>query len=118
MEALLRSNGRILLCGLVPIISACLIAVSSLFAGQTYLIPDKSVDKTEIWKRGCDQTPQEATVTLSLIGGGECPLGGPLDIMLIIDRSTTMLIESRIDSAKAAASAFVDLLRDEDRGHR
>jgi uncharacterized repeat protein (TIGR01451 family) len=56
------------------------------------------------------------TITANIDLGFELPPtgGGPVDVILVIDRSTTMLQFARIDSAKKAAKAFVDELRDID----
>ena len=91
------------------------IASHSVYSQGYYLEANKFVQSDAIYETGCGLTPDKTMVTLTVTGMGDCPTGGPLDIMLIMDRSTTMLINSRIDSAKAAAQAFVDLLRDEDR---
>ncbi|UCE19340.1 MAG: VWA domain-containing protein, partial [Gemmatimonadota bacterium] len=105
---------KILFFGIISLILMSLLGHTTAHAVDTYLVPEKSVTPSEIWKKTCEQTPQEATLTLTLTGAGDCPSGN-LDIMLIIDRSSTMLTDSRIDSAKAAARAFIDQLRDQDR---
>ena len=97
------------------VLSVIIIGSFPLYGENYYLETDKSVSPNAIYQNGCGLSPEKTTVTLTVSGVGDCPTGGPLDIILIIDRSSTMLINARIDSAKAAAKAFIDLLRDQDR---
>lgn len=96
-------------------LSILLLVSDPLMGEEYYLETDKSVSPNTIYEDGCGVSPDKTTVTLTVTGAGDCPTGGLLDIMLIIDRSSTMLTNARIDSAKAAAKAFVDLFRNQDR---
>ncbi|UCE20326.1 MAG: VWA domain-containing protein [Gemmatimonadota bacterium] len=71
----------------------------------------KWADPIEIWHKDCELIPNQTTVTCSLIGGGDCEVVGlPVDVMLVLDRSGSML-GTPLDSAKIGANIFVDLLR-------
>ena len=87
--------------------------VASAPANDAVIGPSKEVGPGQIYEEGCHETPNTATVSLGI--EGVCPRGKPADIMLLIDVSSTMLIDARIDSAKASAKVFVDLMRDVDR---
>ncbi|UCE17404.1 MAG: DUF11 domain-containing protein, partial [Gemmatimonadota bacterium] len=86
--------------------------VSSSPANDAVIGVSKEISPGQIYEEACYEIPNVATVTLDL--EGICPRGKPADIMLVIDISSTMLNDSRIDSARSAAKAFVDLMRDVD----
>ena len=84
-------------------------AVGSAQAEPPALVTDKSVDPTVIYLPGTG-SPDEATVTLTVTGVGEPQLQTfPIDVVLVMDRSSSMAGQP-LNDAKVAAMYFCSLL--------
>ena len=108
-----RAFSILMIVAVVVAFMACPLFVTSVAAdGPPHLEVDKSVSPDEIWLEGLGKTPEKATVTLTVTGAGEA-VSVPVDVMLIIDRSGTMIDPpAKLADAKTAAKAFIDLLSD------
>ena len=98
-----------LLAVLLLITIGSIVPVSGTPNGPPHLEVDKNVAPESL------QIDEQATVTLTIRGAGEPAQERlPLDVMLIIDRSGSMDDgdPTRLDAAKAAAIAFIDILID------
>ncbi len=99
-----------LLIVLMLVAMGSLVPVSATSNGLPHLEVDKDIVP------GSLQVDEQATVTLTIRGAGEPTQDRlPLDVMLIIDRSGSMNEgdpTTRLDAAKAAAIAFIDILID------
>ncbi|REK67823.1 MAG: VWA domain-containing protein [Brevibacillus sp.] len=73
-------------------------------ASPNYVTASKSVNPTSI------TTKQEAEVTLNIQGTPPVNVVKPNDVILIIDRSGSMLQENKMNAAKEAAKQFIDLI--------
>ena len=111
MKTLVRMKSR---CELFTILAVSFVLVLTAVPAQANgpaLEVYKWVDPGEIFHRDCQIAPNYTTVTCSLYGGGTCEeVGLPIDVMLVLDRSGSML-GTPLDSVKIAANMFVDLLR-------
>ena len=107
-----RMNGMlltVLMTGLILFVTGARIQ-----ADTPILEVHKWVDPDEIWHKDCTIIPHETTVTCSLYGRGPCDsVGLPIDVMLVLDRSGSML-GTPLDSVKIGANMFTDLLRSTD----
>jgi uncharacterized protein YegL len=74
------------------------------FGATNYVTATKSVNPTTITPDG------EAEVTLSIKGSPPVNVVKPNDVILIIDKSGSMMSENRINAAKNAAKGFIDLM--------
>ncbi|TRY24504.1 VWA domain-containing protein [Brevibacillus sp. LEMMJ03] len=73
-------------------------------AATNYVTASKSVNPTSI------TTEEEAEVTLNITGTPPVNVVKPNDVILIIDRSGSMLQENKMNAAKEAAKQFIDLI--------
>ncbi|WP_029100292.1 IPT/TIG domain-containing protein [Brevibacillus thermoruber] len=73
-------------------------------AATNYVTASKSVNPTSI------TTKEEAEVTLNIKGTPPVNVVKPNDVILIIDRSGSMLQENKMNAAKEAAKQFIDLI--------